>query len=93
MTGSLTTMDCFLGQLKYGHRNIKQASKNTNILNGTANIAIEDDFKMLKWSDETLNGDGYIDWYEFEHPQLRHSGTRRLGYDVLLSVIPPPQLS
>jgi murein tripeptide amidase MpaA len=30
----------------------------------------EDDVKMLKWSDEKLGGKGYIDWYEFEHPQL-----------------------
>ena len=31
---------------------------------------LEDDLKMLKWSDETLEGKGYIDWYSFEHPQL-----------------------
>lgn len=31
---------------------------------------IEDDLKMLKWSDEALNGQGYVDWYPFEHPQL-----------------------
>lgn len=30
----------------------------------------EDDLKMLKWNDEVLEGQGYIDWYEFEHPQL-----------------------
>jgi murein tripeptide amidase MpaA len=30
----------------------------------------EDDLKMLKWSDETLEGKGYVDWYPFEHPQL-----------------------
>lgn len=31
---------------------------------------IEDDFKMLKWSDEKLGGKGFVDWYEFDHPQL-----------------------
>lgn len=31
---------------------------------------VEDDLKLLKWSDEKLNGNGYIDWYEFDHPQL-----------------------
>lgn len=31
---------------------------------------IEDDLKMLKWSDEALAGQGYIDWYPFDHPQL-----------------------
>jgi murein tripeptide amidase MpaA len=31
---------------------------------------IEDDLKMLKWNDETLNGKGYVDWYSFNHPEL-----------------------
>jgi murein tripeptide amidase MpaA len=31
---------------------------------------VEEDFKMLKWSDEVLEGKGYIGWYEFDHPQL-----------------------
>lgn len=31
---------------------------------------IEDDFKMLKWNDEVLDGKGFVDWYEFDHPQL-----------------------
>ena len=31
---------------------------------------LEDDLKMLKWSDEVLGGKGYIDWYPFDHPQL-----------------------
>jgi murein tripeptide amidase MpaA len=30
----------------------------------------EDDLKMLKWSDEALEGKGYVDWYPVEHPQL-----------------------
>lgn len=31
---------------------------------------IEDDLKLLRWSDEVLEGKGYIDWYSFDHPQL-----------------------
>ncbi len=31
---------------------------------------IEDDVTMMKWNDEQLDGKGYIDWYEFDHPQL-----------------------
>ncbi len=31
---------------------------------------VEDDLKLLKWSDEVLGGKGYVDWYEFDHPQL-----------------------
>ena len=30
----------------------------------------EDDLTMLRWSDEALEGKGYVDWYPYEHPQL-----------------------
>lgn len=30
----------------------------------------EDDMKLLRWSDAELGGQGYIDWYPFDHPQL-----------------------
>ncbi len=30
----------------------------------------EEELKMLKWSDEVLGRKGYVDWYEFDHPQL-----------------------
>jgi len=51
---------------------------------------IEDDLKMLKWSDEALEGKGYIDWYPFEHPQL---GQVELGgWDAQYAFRnPPPQ--
>lgn len=51
----------------------------------------EDDLKMLKWSDETLNGKGYVDWYEFEHPQL---GKVELGGWNMMHCWrnPPPEL-
>jgi murein tripeptide amidase MpaA len=50
----------------------------------------EQDLQMLKWSDETLDGKGYIDWYEFEHPQL---GKVELGgWDMMYCWRnPPPQ--
>lgn len=50
----------------------------------------EDDLKMLQWSDEKLDGKGYIDWYEFEHPQL---GKVELGgWDAMYAFRnPPPQ--
>ncbi|NDJ52938.1 MAG: carboxypeptidase [Chloroflexi bacterium] len=52
---------------------------------------VEDDLKMLQWSDEVLEGKGYIDWYAFEHPQL---GQVELGgWDYLYCWRnPPPQL-
>lgn len=31
---------------------------------------IEDDQKIMKWNDEVLDGDGVVEWYEFDHPQL-----------------------
>ena len=31
---------------------------------------LEDDLKMLKWNDEVLHGKGYVNWYEYKHPQL-----------------------
>lgn len=51
---------------------------------------IEDDFKMLKWSDEKLDGKGYVDWYAFDHPQL---GKVELGgWNALYAWRnPPPQ--
>jgi murein tripeptide amidase MpaA len=36
----------------------------------------EHDLKLLRWSDEKLAGRGYVQWYEYEHPQL---GTVELG--------------
>lgn len=48
----------------------------------------EDDVKLLKWSDEKLDGKGHIDWYEFEHPQL---GIVELGgWDSLYAFRNPP---
>jgi murein tripeptide amidase MpaA len=42
----------------------------------------EDDLKLLAWSDRELKGEGYVDWYPFEHPQLgavELGGWNRLG--------------
>ncbi|MBN1641370.1 MAG: carboxypeptidase [Anaerolineae bacterium] len=50
---------------------------------------VEDDLKMLKWSDEVLEGKGYVDWYPFEHPQL---GAIELGgWDRMYAFRNPPQ--
>ena len=49
---------------------------------------IEDDIKLLAWSDSALSGKGHIDWYEFEHPQL---GPVELGgWDSLYAFRNPP---
>ena len=52
------------------------------------NHPIEDDLKMLKWSDEKLDGNGYIDWAPFEHPQL---GSVEIGgWDMQYAFRNPP---
>jgi murein tripeptide amidase MpaA len=49
---------------------------------------VEDDVKMLQWSDETLEGKGYVDWYPFDHPQL---GPVELGgWDRVYAFRNPP---
>jgi len=42
----------------------------------------EDDMKLLAWSDRELAGEGYVDWYPFNHPDLgavELGGWNRLG--------------
>ncbi len=39
------------------------------------NHPIDDEFKLLAWVDENIT-DGFVDWYEYEHPEL---GTVELG--------------
>jgi murein tripeptide amidase MpaA len=49
---------------------------------------LEDDLKLLKWSDEKLGGRGFIPWRKFDHPQL---GEVELGgWDVLYCWSNPP---
>jgi murein tripeptide amidase MpaA len=49
---------------------------------------LEDDLAIMKWNDEVLDGKGYIDWYEFEHPQL---GPVELGgWDTFVTWRNPP---
>ena len=31
---------------------------------------VEDDLKLLKWSDEQCGGKAHVDWYAYQHPQL-----------------------
>lgn len=48
----------------------------------------EDDLKLIAWSDRELGGEGYIDWYAFDHPQL---GRLELGgWNKLATFRNPP---
>jgi murein tripeptide amidase MpaA len=51
---------------------------------------VEDDIKLLEWSDNVLNGEGYVEWYSYDHPQL---GPVELGgWNMLYAWRnPPPQ--
>lgn len=51
---------------------------------------VEDDLKLIKWNDEKLGGQGYVDWYPFDHPQL---GRVELGgwNSMLTWSNPPPE--
>jgi murein tripeptide amidase MpaA len=51
---------------------------------------LADDLKMLQWSDDVLGGQGYVDWYPFDHPQL---GQIELGgwNEVYAYYNPPPE--
>lgn len=49
---------------------------------------VEDDIKMLEWSDTALEGRGFVTWYPFTHPQL---GEIELGgWDVQYAFRNPP---
>jgi murein tripeptide amidase MpaA len=52
---------------------------------------LEDDLKMLAWADEVAPGEGYVDWYPYEHPDL---GPVELGgwNDDLIIRNPPRHL-
>ena len=52
---------------------------------------LEDDLKMLAWADEVAPGEGYVDWYPYDHPQL---GPVELGgwNDQLIIRNPPRHL-
>ena len=50
----------------------------------------EDDLKLLRWCEREIPGEGHVDWYPFDHPQL---GRVELGGWNKLHVFrnPPPQ--
>jgi murein tripeptide amidase MpaA len=52
---------------------------------------VEDDLKLLAWSDNALKGKGHVDWYAFTHPQL---GSVEIGgWDKIYAFRnPPPHL-
>ncbi len=68
---------------------IRQAGiKNYKYIDWFREHSVEDDLKIIKWSDTKLKGKSYVDWYEFDHPQL---GKVELGgWDHLNTWTNPP---
>ena len=49
---------------------------------------VADDLTLLAWNDDVLDGAGFVDWYEFDHPQL---GPVELGgWDTFRTWTNPP---
>ncbi|MGH8632030.1 MAG: carboxypeptidase, partial [Burkholderiales bacterium] len=49
---------------------------------------IEDDLKLMQWNDTALRGQGFVNWYPFDHPQLGH--VELGGWDSLFTWTNPP---
>jgi murein tripeptide amidase MpaA len=52
--------------------NVKKAAgiEDTKFIEWGQGHPVDDDLKILAWSDEELHGEGFVDWYEYDHPQL-----------------------
>jgi len=49
---------------------------------------VEDDLKLMRWNEQAFGGEGYVEWYPFEHPQL---GAVELGgWNYLYTWTNPP---
>jgi len=49
---------------------------------------ISDDLKLIKWNDSALQGNGYVDWYPYDHPQL---GKVEIGgWNKIFAIHNPP---
>lgn len=44
--------------------------KKPNLLDHWMKPTEEDLLKFLEWNDNDLDGEGFVDWHEFDHPQL-----------------------
>src|SRR5271157_2617174 len=68
---------------------MKQAGiKNYKYIDWFREHDVKDDLKLIKWNDTKLKRRSYVDWYEFDHPQL---GKVELGgWDLVHSWSNPP---
>ena len=70
---------------------MKKPSGGYNFIDWYRDHPVEDDLKLLKWSDEALNGKGFVNWYPFQHPQLGEVELGGWNYEYCWRN-PPPHL-
>ncbi len=47
------------------------------------------EMKLVNWSDRELGEEGFVDWFEFDHPEL---GSVELGgFDIIRGMVNPPE--
>ncbi|MDP1678668.1 MAG: M14 family metallopeptidase [Candidatus Nitrotoga sp.] len=81
-------LGCFAWTVEIWSPHEQAGITNDKFLNWYREHPVEDDFKLLKWNDEKLDGKGFVDWYPFVHPQL---GPVEIGgWDVLYTWRNPP---
>jgi murein tripeptide amidase MpaA len=66
----------------------KAGLKNYKYIDWFREHPVEDDVKIFKWANKNLKDKGYVEWYEYDHPQL---GKVELGgWDWLQAWTNPP---
>ena len=58
------------GRPSSGARSAPRASPDFKYIDWFDDHPVEDDLTLLRWNDDVLGGEGFVDWYPFEHPQL-----------------------
>ena len=79
------------GWSRSGRRTRRPASTDYKWIDWYREHPVEDDLKLLKWSDEQCGGKAHVDWKPFMHPQLgpvEIGGWDKMNYWRN----PPPQL-
>ncbi|MCW8987796.1 MAG: M14 family metallopeptidase, partial [Gammaproteobacteria bacterium] len=62
--------------------------KMNNFIDWYREHPFEDDLKLMQWNDTSLQGNGFVNWYSYSHPQL---GEVELGgWDSLFNIWNPP---
>ena len=69
-TGSTSTWARCSGWSRSGRPNKEAGITDYKWIDWYREHPVEDDLKLLKWSDEQCGGQAHVDWRPFQHPQL-----------------------